>query len=158
MKKFLYIIVVLFVILIVNFTNKNVATSTKPIEQSTLKVSQQIQTSEELKPKSILFRVTAYCACKKCCGIWASKRPLDQNGNPIVYGASGEKLIPGVSCASTFPFGTQIELEGYGVVEVQDRTADWVVMMYGENIIDLYMDNHDEAIKFGVKYIEGVVK
>lgn len=104
------------------------------------------------------FRVTAYCACEKCCGVWASKRPLDENGNPIVYGASGVELVNGVSCASPLPFGTQIELDGYGVVEVQDRTADWVVNKFGENLIDIYMNNHEAARNFGLQYIEGVVK
>lgn len=110
------------------------------------------------KHDTTTFRVTAYCACKKCCGKWADKRPLDKNGEPIVYGASGEVLISGFSCASPLEFGTQIELDGIGTVEVQDRTANWVVDKYGENIIDIYMNNHELARSFGLQYVEGVIK
>ena len=103
------------------------------------------------------FRVTAYCACEKCCGVWATKRPLDETGNPIVYGASGDVLETKVSCASPLAFGTEIELKDYGTVVVQDRTADWVVDKHGEYIIDIYMDNHEEARNWGLQYIEGKI-
>ena len=36
------------------------------------------------------FDLTAYCSCEKCCGIWAKNRPMDENGEQIVLGASGE--------------------------------------------------------------------
>ena len=112
----------------------------------------------ESEPKKITFRVTAYCPCEKCCGEWAKKRPLNEDGEPIVYGAWGKELTDGYSVASPIDFGTQIELEGIGLVEVQDRTATWVVDKYGDNIIDIYMTDHEAAKKFGVQYIEGVVK
>ena len=109
----------------------------------------------EVEP--IVYRVTAYCACEKCCGKWALNRPVDENGNPIIRGAGGVELVNGYTVASPLPFGTKIELEGYGVVEVQDRTANWIVEKYGENIIDIYIDDHDKAWDFGVKYWEGVI-
>ena len=102
------------------------------------------------------FRVTAYCACEKCCGDWAKNRPLDEFGKPIVVGALGTPLTS-ESAASPLPFGTEISLEGYGTVTVEDRTANWVVEKHGENIIDLYMEDHNEALEFGVKYLEGVI-
>lgn len=103
------------------------------------------------------FRVTAYCACEKCCGKWANLRPRDENGNPIVIGASGEVLATGISCASPYPFGTEINLDGYGTVVVEDRTADWVVEKHGMNIVDIYFDNHQEALEFGLQYMGGVI-
>ena len=115
-------------------------------------------TIESVEAENITFRVTAYCPCEICCGKWASMRPIDENGNPIVFGASGFPLESYVSCASTFPFGTQIELDGIGTVEVQDRTATWLVDKYGENIIDIYMEDHEAAKEFGVQYVEGVIK
>lgn len=117
----------------------------KPMEEPTEEVTK------------ITYRVTAYCACEKCCGQWALNRPLDEEGNPIVYGAAGEVLTTGVSVASPLPFGTEIELDGYGTVVVQDRTAKWVVEKYGENIIDIYFDSHEEALNWGCQYIEGVI-
>jgi 3D (Asp-Asp-Asp) domain-containing protein len=115
----------------------------------------ELEAVEEVK--SVTYRVTAYCACEKCCGKWALNRPVDENGNPIVRGAGGVELVNGYTVASPLPFGTKIELEGYGIVEVQDRTAKWIVEKYGENIIDIYIDDHDKAWNFGVKYLEGEV-
>ena len=108
-------------------------------------------------PTTVTYRVTAYCACERCCGKWALNRPKDENGNPIVYGAGGVKLVSGFSGAGTLPFGTQVKLDGYGVVEVQDRFANWIVDKHGENIIDIYFDDHDTAWNFGVKYLEGMI-
>lgn len=117
------------------------------------------ETVEEIEPvKTVVYRVTAYCSCEKCCGEWANDRELDENGEPIVVGAWGKELVPNYSCASPMAFGTQVELEGIGTVEVQDRTANWVVNKYGENIIDLYMTDHQTAWDFGVQYLEGVIK
>lgn len=103
------------------------------------------------------YRVSAYCACEECCGEWASDRPLNDEGLPIVYGASGDVLENEVSVASPLPFGTNITLNGYGTVIVHDRTADWIVDKYGSNVIDLYFNDHEKALEWGVKYLEGVV-
>lgn len=93
------------------------------------------------------YRITAYCACEKCCGKWALNRP-----NGIVYGAAGVELEAGVSCASPLPFGTVVEVEGLGEYIVQDRLAQWVVDKYGENLIDIYFDDHEAAKEFGLQY------
>lgn len=114
--------------------------------------------SETVEPTTVTYRVTAYCPCEKCCGKWGKNRPLDENGEPIVIGAWGVRLVDRYSVASPMAFGTTVELAGIGVVEVQDRTAKWIVDKYGENIIDLYMTDHEEARRFGVQYIEGVIK
>lgn len=116
-------------------------------------VEEEVQENIEV----VVFRVTAYCPCEICCGEWAKKRPIDENGNPIVVGAAGVELVDRVSVASPLPFGTKVDLDGIGVVEVQDLTAKWVVEKHGENIIDIYMTDHDTAWNFGVKYIEGVI-
>lgn len=99
------------------------------------------------------FRITAYCSCEICCGKWAENRP-----DGIVYGASGEELVAGVSCASPLPFGTTVEIEGLGEYVVQDRTAAWVVEKYGEQQIDIYFDNHEAACEFGLKYLNVYLK
>lgn len=125
-------------------------------------VVEEVEIVEAVEPiesiNTVEYRVTAYCPCEICCGKWAKNRPLDENGNPIVVGSWGVELVDGYSAASPMAFGTQVELDGIGTVEVQDRTAQWVVDRYGENIIDLYMTDHEEAMNFGVKYIEGVIK
>ena len=103
-----------------------------------------------VEPESVYLgrcKVMAYCACEICCGKWAKNRP-----DGIVYGASGEELVAGVSCASPLPFGTVLEIEGVGTYIVQDRPPAWVVDNYGENLVDIYLDDHQAALEFGVQY------
>ena len=103
-----------------------------------------------VEPESVYLgrcKVMAYCACEICCGKWAKNRP-----DGIVYGASGEELIAGVSCASPLPFGTVLEIEGVGTYIVQDRPPIWVVDKSGENLVDIYLDDHQAALEFGVQY------
>lgn len=92
-------------------------------------------------------KIMAYCACEICCGKWAKNRP-----DGIVYGASGEELVAGVSCASPLPFGTVLEVEGVGTYIVQDRPPAWVVDKYGDNLVDIYLDDHQAALEFGIQY------
>ena len=103
-----------------------------------------------VEPESVYLgrcKVMAYCACEICCGKWAKNRP-----DGIVYGASGEELVAGVSCASPLPFGTVLEIEGVGTYIVQDRPPIWVVDKSGENLVDIYLDDHQAALEFGVQY------
>ena len=89
-------------------------------------------------------RITAYCPCELCCGEWAKNRPTDEDGNPIVYGASGNVLTPGVSVACSLPYGTKLEIDGLpGTYIVEDRTAEWVQDKYNGMTVDIYMDSHD---------------
>lgn len=89
-------------------------------------------------------RITAFCACSVCCGEWANNRPLDENGNPIVYGASGNVLTPGVSVACSLPYGTRLQIDGLpGTYIVEDRTAEWIQDKYNGMTVDIYMDSHE---------------
>ena len=91
-------------------------------------------------------RITAYCACEICCGEWAKDRPLDENGNPIVYGASGQVLTPGVSVACSLPYGTEIQIDGLpGTYIVEDRTAEWIQDKYNGMTVDIYMPTHESC-------------
>lgn len=91
-------------------------------------------------------RITAYCACEICCGEWAKDRPLDADGNPIVYGASGQVLTPGVSVACSLPYETRLQIDGLpGTYVVEDRTAEWVQDKYAGMTVDIYMDSHESC-------------
>lgn len=92
------------------------------------------------------YTLTAYCGCEKCCG--ERNRPVDENGDVIVKGAGGVELVEGVHCASPLPLGTVVEIEGFGAYEVQDRTAQFIVDRYDGKIIDIYFENHEDALKF----------
>lgn len=111
-----------------------------------------IPETTEPEEEWIEFTATAYCSCEKCCGVWATRRPVDENGNPIVYGATGIILQQGVSVAadtSIYPMGTQLEIEGMGTYTVQDRGG-----AIKNNRLDIYFDNHEEARVFGVQTIQ----
>lgn len=96
------------------------------------------------------YTITAYCACAKCCGQWAVDRP-----DGIVKGAAGTELVSGYSCASnSFEFGTELIIEGYGNVVVEDRTADWVDERYDGKLVDIYFANHEKALNFGKRVLE----
>lgn len=89
-----------------------------------------------------LCRVTAYCSCSKCCGEYAKNRPVDSDGLEIVKGASGERLQPLVSCASSLPFGTELYIPDLDMhLVVQDRAAKWIDKRYDGYYVDIYIDD-----------------
>jgi 3D (Asp-Asp-Asp) domain-containing protein len=90
------------------------------------------------------FTVTAYCPCEVCCGKWSNPE------NPTT--ASGELATEGITVGADWnviPKGAKIYIEGIGERIVQDKPADWIIEHYNGRIIDLYMESHDTALKFG---------
>lgn len=101
------------------------------------------------------FKITAYCSCRKCCGVWAKNRPLDENGKEIVYTASGERAEAGKTIAvdtSVIPFGTEVRI-GDTIYTAQDTGS-----AVKGNVIDIYFDSHEDAVKHGAKYLEVEVR
>lgn len=95
------------------------------------------------------FKLTAYCSCKKCCGFWAYGRPIDENGNDIVIGASGERLYQGVSVAvdpAVIPYDSKVYIGGKEYIAHDTGSA-----ISGKRI-DVYFDDHSDAMRFGVQY------
>jgi 3D (Asp-Asp-Asp) domain-containing protein len=95
------------------------------------------------------FRLTAYCSCYKCCDEYALNRPVDENGNEIVYGSIGEELIEGYSIAvdpSVIPYGAEVVIDGK-TYKAQDCGA----MIDGKEI-DIYFSDHESAKEFEVQY------
>ena len=95
------------------------------------------------------YKLTSYCACEKCCGYWATIRPLDEDGNPIVYTASGAVARQGVTVAAdtdVLPFGTVLLIGGEEFI-VQDVGGG----VQGKHI-DIYFEDHRAAVEFGVRY------
>lgn len=108
---------------------------------------------EQLKEPEFIclgeFKLTAYCSCEKCCGKWALNRPIDENGNQIVYGVSGEILVPGVSVAvdpNVIEYGKTIQIDGKNYIAHDCGGA------IKNNRIDVYFEDHQEALDFGVQY------
>lgn len=109
------------------------------------KVCSEQEKSEDIT--YIEFKVTAYCSCEKCCGVWATKR-----GDGPVYGAAGRELIPNYSVAvdrDLYEFGTKFVDEDGNEYEAAD-----VGGAVKGNHLDLYMSDHQEALNWGVKTLE----
>ena len=84
------------------------------------------------------FKISAYCACKKCCGKWAG-------GNT----ASGTKPTAGRTIAvdtKVIPFGTKVIIDGHTYIAEDTGGA------IKGNKIDIYFDSHQEALNWGIKY------
>lgn len=101
------------------------------------------------------FKLTAYCSCSKCCGQYAANRPKDEYGNDIVYGSIGIRLVEGVSIAvdpSIIPYKSEVIINGntYFAHDTGGKIKG--------NRIDVYFENHNNALKFGVQYAEVFVK
>lgn len=97
------------------------------------------------------FKLTAYCSCKKCCGKYADNRPVDENGNEIVYTASGARAEAGVTIAvdpRVIPYGSQVQINGHTYI-AQDTGGN-----IKKSRIDVYFDDHQAAWDFGVQYAE----
>jgi 3D (Asp-Asp-Asp) domain-containing protein len=128
------------------------------IEAHTPIVEDVSKTMTAPEPKIISlgeYKLTAYCSCEKCCGYWATIRPLDEDGNPIVYTADQSIAKQGVTVAadtSVLPFGTVLLIDGHEYI-VQDRGG-----AIKGNRIDVYFESHEEALQFGVQYKEIFMK
>jgi len=100
-----------------------------------------LQSQQEIKEERehLIFKVTAYTNSEKCC-------------TPYFDGitASGYKLRKGNKlCAATLPFCTVLKIPGYGIAPVLDRGG-----AIKEGCIDVYFDTEQEALEWGVKYLE----
>ena len=92
-----------------------------------------------------LWKITAYCSCKICCG---------EHAKGIT--ASGKRVEVGMVALNWLPFGTKIKIEGMGIYAVEDRGAKSLFGSKQNKIkhIDVYFKSHQEAKRFGVKYLE----
>ena len=127
-QKFLLttsIITILALLVILLCGSKDVIVIEQPVQ------ADEIQQSLTYKG---VYKITAYCPCKKCCG----------KSDGIT--ASGEKAVEGITVAmdKSIPFGTKIYIDGVGERIVQDRGG-----AIKGNRIDLYFDSHQEALNFG---------
>lgn len=79
--------------------------------------------------------ITAYCACKLCCGPNAA--------NKTACGVAPKQGVT-VAASRSIPFGTRLYIDGVGWRTVQDRLATRF-----DNRIDVFFTSHKEALQFG---------
>ncbi len=86
---------------------------------------------------TVTYKVTAYCPCSKCCGRATGRT------------ASGTRATAGrtVAASSKFAFGTKLNIGGH-VYTVEDRGG-----AINGNRIDIFVNSHAEALRWGVKYL-----
>ncbi len=159
-KFALYVIIILMAITIVvgiykQYETKEVTKRTIDAEKRIVDKTIEIETDKEVDAQVIEpislgeFKLTAYCSCKICCNEYALNRPIDEDGNEIVYGAIGERLIEGYSIAvdpDIIPYGAEIIINGHTY-----KAQDCGGAIKG-NRIDVYFENHEDALEFGVQY------
>ncbi len=94
--------------------------------------------------QTVQMRVTAYCPCEKCCGKYS-------NGQT----ACGHKIRPGdafVAADKEYSFGTEMVIAGYKngePVKVLDRGG-----AIRGNRLDVFFHSPEEALKWGVRYLD----
>ncbi len=98
--------------------------------------------------QTVRMRVTAYCACRRCCGKFADG-----------ITASGHKIRRGDTFAAAdkrYSFGTEMIVTGYNKskpIKVLDRGG-----AIRGNKLDLFFPTHKKARKWGVKSIDVKVR
>jgi 3D (Asp-Asp-Asp) domain-containing protein len=98
----------------------------------------------------IRAKVTAYCACRICCGKHANGRTSRNR----------DAKLPGVAvdpCA--IPYGSQVKIPGKGTFLADDTGGamrqSWKKKIYH---VDLRMKTHKEARRWGVRWMNIYVK
>lgn len=128
----------------INNQSDNSESNTKPprlLPKGILRIAKARVGSEW---ESIRMRVTAYCPCPKCCGEYSDG-----------VTACGHKIQPGdtfVAADRRYSFGTEMLIPGYSnskPVKVLDRGG-----AIKGNRLDVFFATHQEALEWGVKYLE----
>jgi 3D (Asp-Asp-Asp) domain-containing protein len=98
--------------------------------------------------KRVKMCVTGYCPCRQCCGEFSDG--ITANNHRILWGDTF------VAADKSYPFGTKMVIPGYN----SDKTV--LVMDRGGaikgNHLDLLFHTHQEALEWGVQYLDVLVK
>lgn len=170
LQLFLYVVIVSILLTIIvgwvyndvdskRTVDEIIETDERTIQTNNITIETEIDKGDDtqaIEPVSLgNFKLTAYCSCSLCCGKWANNRPIDENGNEIVYGSIGERLSEGYSIAvdpTVIPYKTKVIINGH-IYEAQDCGG-----AIKGNRIDVYFEDHQAALNFGVQHAEVFVK
>ena len=106
--------------------------------------------SNDIAPQwqTIRMKVTAYCPCPKCCGVHSDG--ITACGHVI------EHADAFVAADRKFDFDTEMVVEGYNnskPVKVMDRGG-----AIRGNHIDVFFATHQQALNWGVQYVDVKVR
>jgi len=117
---------------------------TEPLQLAALNLPNELKGKPAEKWRIVRMKVTGYCPCSKCCGQFADG-----------ITASGHEIQPGdtfVAADKRYSFGTEMVIEGYSngqTVKVLDRGG-----AIKGNKLDAFFHTHQEALEWGVRYID----
>lgn len=98
-----------------------------------------VEAVAETEPQDLgTFKLTAYCACPKCCGEWS---------DGITY--TGTTATQGRTVAvdpSVIPLGSTVNINGRAYI------AEDIGGAIDGNRIDVFFSSHADALEFGVQY------
>ena len=103
--------------------------------------------NRSIQGRKVTLNVSHYCSCYECC----------QNTSNIGKTASGAYTKAGVTIAmpSNIPFGTRVQI-GNNTYINQDRGG--AIVNNGSVMhVDIYVDNHSEALRLGRYVTEGYI-
>lgn len=129
------------------YSENNTTASIEPVTieivaQPTTEEETKEQTTEELTAELVnlgVFKLTAYCPCKKCSGQWGTQT------------STGATATQGRTIAvdpNIIPYGTAVVING------QEYIAEDCGGAVDGKHIDIFFNSHKEALKFGVQYAE----
>jgi 3D (Asp-Asp-Asp) domain-containing protein len=137
------------ILLLSIFTGTGYSKSAGPILLSTTFTQSDIDDLEQPSEwQTVQMKVTAYCPCSKCCG--SSADGITASNHRIEAGDTF------VAADRKYPFGTEMIITGYDnsrQVKVLDRGG----AITGDHI-DVFFPTHEQALKWGVKYINVSIK
>ncbi len=118
------------------------------IEEVEKEVRKEIEKEkiEENALSTFTARVTAYAPHDNKSGICADE-------NPKVTSTGIEPRVGIVAVDPTkIPYGTKLNIPGYGMAEAQDTGG--ALRQYDGIALDVVMESYEEAIEWGVQYLE----
>ena len=127
----------------------------RPAIENAVQASGRIELAKTQQPaarresRTMLMEVTAYCACKICCG--PNAQGITASGKRVTY--NGGKFV--AADTKVLPFGTKLVVPGYNngrAVPVADRGGAIV----GKKL-DLYFPTHQAAREWGRQWVEVTV-
>ena len=101
---------------------------------------------EEKERTKLIIKVTGYAPLDNKSGICADSNPTSTSVGHYPsreYAAADPKKLA---------YGTKLDVPGYGVVEIGDTGG--AMRQYDGYQVDLFFDTYDEAIEWGVQYLE----
>lgn len=113
----------------------------------------EIETSRILKRVNLgEFKITAYCTCPECCGIWSEQHESRINTDYVQTTASGTTPSPYLTAAADWSVikpGSEIWIPNVGFFIIEDKGA-----FIKGNRVDILLETHEQAVNFGVQYID----